>query len=94
MCVVAVHVCVLVVVVGVGVVVAVRVGGVVGCVDVVSVVADIVAAAAVVDRCVRFQHVSLEHVQRLPDHIDILRVVTGVKTYMFSNPCSSNSVLF
>ena len=50
MFVVAVVAGVLVVGVGVGVVVAVRVGGVVGCVDVVSVVADIVAAY----RCVRF----------------------------------------
>ena len=68
MFVVAVCVCVLVVVVCVGVVVAVLVCGVSVCVDVVSGVADVVAAAAVVDRCVRFQNVSLEQVQRLPDH--------------------------
>ena len=92
--VVAVVVGVVVVVVGVGVVAAVLVGGVGVCVDVVSDVADAVVAAAIVGRCVRFQHVSLDQVQRLPDHSVISLVVTGVKTYTCSSQCSFQSVLF
>ena len=92
-CVVAVDVGVLVVVVCGGVVVAGRGGGVGGCVDVDSVVADVVAVAIVVDRCRRFQTVSLDHVHRLPDHGVIFRGVIAVKPYTVSSQRSSKSVL-
>ena len=93
-CVVAVVGCVLVVVVGVGVAVAVLVCGVGVCVAVVSGVVDVVAAPAVVDRCVRVQHASLEQVHRLPDHSVIFRVATGVNTCTCSSQVSFKSVLF